>query len=55
MTTNRPTIGKTFSLPDGPTGIVEHIEPGIEYGDPVLYVTVRSTLGNLVTRWVRTR
>ncbi len=38
-------------LPDGPYGKVVKVEPGVEYGAPVLYVTVKNSLGEQ-TRWV---
>lgn len=54
MTTNRTyTLGQTITLPDGPTGKLVRIEDGIEYGEPAIYLTVISSLGNEVTRWVR--
>jgi uncharacterized protein YacL len=48
-------IGQTVTLPDGPTGKLIRIEDGTEYGDKVKYLTVISSLGNEVTRWVFAR
>lgn len=40
-------VGDKVRLPDGPYGAIEKIEPGREFGEDVLYVTVGGT-----TRWV---
>lgn len=55
MTTTIHTyrIDQKVSLPDGPYGPIVKIEAGVEYGDPVVYLTVRNSLGADVTRWVR--
>jgi len=54
MTTNQTIrIGSKVKLPDGPTVTVTAINEGIEYGDPVLYVTGINSLGQTVTRWIR--
>lgn len=52
-TTRRYQIGSKVSLPDGGYGPVVRVEDGEEYGDPVLYVTIITGLGNEQTRWVR--
>jgi hypothetical protein len=46
-------IGNKVSLPDGGYGPIVRIEDGVEYGAPVLYVTIINGLGNEETRWVR--
>ena len=45
-------LGDTYTLPDGPTGTVTAISEGVEHGDAVWYITVRTSLGTSVTRWV---
>ena len=45
-------IGQTVHLPDGPSGKLVRIAEGVEFGDPVYYLTVVNSLGQEVTRWV---
>jgi hypothetical protein len=53
MTTTRYTIGAKTHLPDGGEVTLTAISEGTEHGDPVLYLTGTTSLGNEITRWVR--
>lgn len=48
-----PEIGCRVMLPDSGEVTVTAVTTGVEYGDPVWYVTGRNSLGQFVTRWVR--
>lgn len=52
-TTHNYRIGQSVRLPDGPYGPIVKIEGGFEYGTEVVYLTVRNSRGDDVTRWVR--
>ena len=49
------TIGTKTYLPDGGMVTLTSITEGTEHGDPVLYLTGDTSLGNEITRWVRKR
>lgn len=49
------SLGSRVNLPDCGTVTVTAVTEGIEYGDPVWYVTGVNSLGQTVTRWIRKR
>ena len=53
MTRQPPAVGSKTSLPDGPYVTVTDVTEGVEYGEPVWYVTGTSSLGTTTTRWIR--
>ena len=47
------TIGEKTHLPDGGYVTLTDITEGTEHGDPVFYLTGITSLGTVITRWVR--